>query len=86
MLGVDGVKFSSPYDKVCEWNFVGDVLVIIPGNNGSRTQAPGDEALYDPDGIFITEAPELITVSTGVELNADHVLYVLVGKLYFSID
>ena len=56
MLGVYDVKFSSPDDKVCECNFVGNVLVLIPGNNGSRNQAPVDDAVDGPGGILITEA------------------------------
>ena len=42
LLGVDDVKISSPDYKVCECNFVGDVLVSIQGNNGRRNQAPVD--------------------------------------------
>ena len=51
------MKCSSPYDKVSEWYFVGDVIVIISGNNRSCTKAPIYEAGYDPDGILITETP-----------------------------
>ena len=54
MLGVDDVKFESPYDMVCEWNFVGDVLVIVRGKNRIYTKAPVDEAGDEPDGILIT--------------------------------
>ena len=38
--------------------------MLIPGKNSIFTQAPVDEAGDDPDGIFITEASEFITVST----------------------
>ena len=58
----------------------------ITGKNISFTQAPVDEAGYEPDGIFITEAPEFITVSTREEFNTDHVIYGLVGTFYLSID
>ena len=75
LILVDDVNFASPYDKVYKCNCVGDVIVTIPGKNSSFTQAPVDEAVYKPDGIFITEAPELITVLTREELNADHVIY-----------
>ena len=63
LLGVDDVKISSPDYKVCECNFVGDVLVSIQGNNGRRNQAPVDEAGDYPDVILITEASDYITVS-----------------------
>ena len=59
--------------------------MIISGKNSVFTQAPVDEAGDDPDGIFITEAPEFITVSTREELNADHVIYGLVGTFYLSV-
>ena len=61
---VDYIHFVSPYEKVYKCKCVGDVLVIIPGKNSSFNQAPADEAGDDSDGIFITEAPEFITVST----------------------
>ena len=83
---VDDVNFTSPDDKVCEWNCVWGIIGIIPVKNGSCNQAPADEAGYYPDGILISEAPELITVSTGDKLNAEHVLYGLVGTFYLSID
>ena len=54
LLGVDGEHFESPDDMVCEWNCVGDVFVIVPGNNGSCTKALIDEAGDDPDSILIT--------------------------------
>ena len=77
---VDDVNFASQYDKVYKWNCVGDVLDIIPGKNRSFTQAPVDEAGYEPYGIFIKESPKLITVSKREELNADHVIYVWWGQ------
>ena len=61
---VDDGHFASPYDKVYKCNCVGDVLVIIPGKNSSFNQAPADYVGDDLDGIFITESPEFITVST----------------------
>ena len=64
MLGVDDVNFASPDDKVCESNFVVDVIVIVPVKNGSYTKATVDETGYYKYSILITEAPELITVST----------------------
>ena len=60
--------------------------MLVPGNNRSCTKAPIDEAVDDPYGILITETPEFIAVSTGNELNADHVVSGLVGKVYSSID
>ena len=79
-LGVDDIKFSPPYDKVCEWNCVGYVLVFVPRINGKSTRVPVDEAINYPDGILITEKPEFIAVYMGDELNANHVIYGLVGK------
>ena len=60
--------------------------MLVPGNNRSYTQAPIDEAVNKPDGILITEIPEFITVSMGEKFNVNHVLYGLMGTLYFSID
>ena len=61
-LGVDDVKFLSPYDKVCECNCVGDNIVILSGNNRICKKAPVDEAGDDPYDILILELPEFITV------------------------
>ena len=57
LIGVDDVNFASQYDKVCEYNCVGDVLVFIPGNSRSCSHAPFGEAGDDPYDILITEAP-----------------------------
>ena len=46
----DDANFLPLYDKVCEWNGVGDVLVFVPRR---RTKAPVDEAGIDPNGILI---------------------------------
>ena len=62
MLGVDDVNFASPDDKVCEWNRVGNVIVLVKVSNGRFTKASIDEAGNNTDGILISEAPELITV------------------------
>ena len=86
LLGVEDTMFSSSDDKVCEWNFVGDVLVLIPVNNVSCNQVPVEEAGVDPYGILIEEAPEFATVFTGEKLNLDHFIYGLVKTFYFSID
>ena len=53
LLVVDDIKLSSPDDKICEWNCVGDVIVLIPGNKYRCTQTHVDEAGNDPDGILI---------------------------------
>ena len=79
MLGVDDVNFISLDDKVCEFNFLGYVIVLVPGKNGSCTKAPVDEVVDDPDEILITETPEFIVVYTGEEFNKNHVIYGLVG-------
>ena len=47
LLGVDYVNFASQYDKVCEWNYVGDVIVFVPGKNGICTRVSADEAQND---------------------------------------
>ena len=62
MLGVDDVKFLSPGDKVCEWNCVGSLIVLVSGNNMSCNKAPSDQAGGEPDGILVLEAPELINL------------------------
>ena len=54
LLGVDDIHFVSLNDNVCKWNWVVDVLVLIPGNNGSCTQAPVDDAGDNIYGILIT--------------------------------
>ena len=35
LLGVDNVKFSPPYDKVCKLNGVGYVLMFLPRKMGA---------------------------------------------------
>ena len=40
----------------------------------------------DPDGVLITETPDIIVVSTGEELYANHIIYGLVGTFYISVD
>ena len=64
-LLVYDLNVVSPDENVCGCNCVLYVILSIPDNNGSCTQAPVDEAGYDPDGILITEAPDFITVSMG---------------------
>ena len=64
LIGVDDVNFASPYHRVYKCNCVGDFLVIVSGKNSIFNQAPVGEAEYYPDGIFITEAPEFINLST----------------------
>ena len=53
LLVVDDIKLSPPDDRVCEWNCVGDIIVLIPGNKDSCTQAHVEEAGNDLDGILI---------------------------------
>ena len=52
-LGVDDINFESPDDNICEWNCVGDVIMIILGNTRIYTQAPVAELGDEPDGILI---------------------------------
>ena len=59
---------------------------VLPNKNRGCTKAPVDEAVNDTDGILITETPEFIAVSTGEELNKNHVVYGLVGTFYLSVD
>ena len=86
LLGVDDVKFSFPEHKFCECNCEGYVLVLVPGKNTSKIKAPIDEALDEIYGILITETPEFIDVPMVYELNANHVLYGLLGMFYINID
>ena len=81
MLGIDGIHFLSPDENVCERNYVRYVLTIVPGNNRSCTKVYINEAVNKIYGILITETPEFITIYTGYELNADHVLYNLLRTL-----
>ena len=52
-IGVDDVNVTSLDDKVYEWNCVGYVIVLIPGNNGRCTQEPVDESGDDTYDIYI---------------------------------
>ena len=45
---------------------------------------PVDEAVNDPDGVLITDTPEIVTVSTGEEFHTNYVIYGLLGTLYLS--
>ena len=65
LLGFDGVSFVPPYEKVCKGGCVIDVIVFAPINNMGCTKAPVDETINEPDGVLITETPEVIVVSTG---------------------
>ena len=47
------VNFTSTDDKVCERNFVGDFIVLIPSNNRIFNYAPVDAAAYEPYCIMI---------------------------------
>ena len=71
LIVVDYVHFASPYDKVYKCKCVGDVLFIIPGKNSSFNQGHADESGDDLYGIFTTEAPEFINLSTRYDLNAE---------------
>ena len=79
MLVIDDVTFVPPYEKVCERNGVGDVLVFITSNNGICTKAPDDEVVNNSDCILIPETPGFIDVYTVEDFNANHVLCGLVG-------
>ena len=37
-------------------------------------------------GVLITETPEVVAVSMGEELDANHVIYGLVEKFHFPVD
>ena len=54
LLGVDDVDFAPPYNKVCKWNVLGDVFVLVPGNNGICIKASIDDMGNVPDGILIS--------------------------------
>ena len=49
-------------------------------------EAHVDEAGNDPDNVVVTETPWVISVTTGEELYADHVLNGRMGTFHFSID
>ena len=85
MIVVDHEKIVSLYEKVFECNYVGDVLVPVPGNTRSCTKALVDKAGDETYIILIPETPEFIAVSTGEDFNAAYVVYGLVGTLYFSV-
>ena len=79
LIWVDDVHFTPPDVKVCESNGVRGVLVFLSINNGSCTKAPVDKAVNDPNGSFLTETTYIIEVSTGEELDVNHIIYGLVG-------
>ena len=60
--------------------------MLVPINNGRYTKAPVFEAVNDLDGILITETLYFIDASTGEKLNANHVIYGLMGTFYISAD
>ena len=72
-------------DKVCKGDGVIYFLVLAPINNGSFTKAPVDEDRNDPDGVLITETPDIIAVSMGEDLDTNYVIYGLVGTSLFSV-
>ena len=53
--------------------------MILPSYNGICIKAPVDEMVNDPDGVLITDTLEIIAVSTGEDLDTNHVLYGLMG-------
>ena len=53
LLVVDDVKCSFPDDNVCEFNCVGDVIVLVTGKNESCNKSSIYEAVDNPDGILI---------------------------------
>ena len=65
---------------------VSDVIFFVSRKNGICTKKYVDEVGNDPDGVLITEKPEIIVVSMGEEFDADHFLHGLVGMLYLSVN
>ena len=57
MFGYDDVKFALPDDKVCKWDGVRDIIVIVPINNGGCGEVPVDEAGNELDDVLVTEIP-----------------------------
>ena len=86
MLGVDYVKVVPPYDNVCKGNGVRDVLVFVLINSRGCNKAPIDYVRNEPDDVLIIETPEVVAVSTEDKLDADYVIYGLVGTLRSSFD
>ena len=60
--------------------------MLVPRKNGMCAKAHVDEAVNDPDNVVVTETPWVISVTTGEELYADHVLNGRMGTFHFSID
>ena len=59
--------------------------MFVPINNGIYTKAHVDKSRNDSYGVLIKETSEIIAVSTGYELDMNHVLYGLVGTFYLSV-
>ena len=61
-------------------------LYVVPIKNMGCTKAPIDYVRNEPDDVLITKTPEVVAVSTEDKLDADHVIYGLVGMLHSSFD
>ena len=57
LLGVDDLICSPLDDKVCEWNYMVDIIYIFPNNNWVYIKAPVGEVGNELDGILLTETP-----------------------------
>ena len=86
LLGVDDAKFAPPDDAFYKGGGVRDVLVLVPRNNGGCAEVPVDEAGNGPDGVMVTEKPQVISVTMGEELDVDHAIQGLMGTFHFPVD
>ena len=60
--------------------------MLVPRNNGGCAEVPVDEAGNGPDGVMVTEKSQVISVTTGEELDADHAIQGLMGTFHFPVD
>ena len=59
--------------------------MLVPSNNGGCTQATVDTVVNETYGVLISETLEVISVSTGEELDEDRVIDILVGTIHYPI-
>ena len=72
------IIYTIPFTYLVIW---GETFTSSNPSKGKRhcTHAPVDEVVNDPYGVLITYTLEIIAVSTGEDLDTNHVLYGLVG-------
>ena len=55
--------------------------MLVTSNNGGYA-----EVRNEPDGVLATETTQVVSVTTGGELDVDHIMNVLMGMFHFPID